>query len=219
METLLKKRMIDVVLVQPLVEGRTGEIRVTLRNPNPHVLAPGLLRVRESGAGAPRFVIVPSADEGGYRIDELPESGWVQRTFCLRQVDAQVGIQSDLVVSFESDHAPPVEAVFSVRTEARSEIYAAIGAVEWLRTRMLAAYDELEETGRQTHEQMGGVWPANDAIDPARVLLGEESFRRVFEMVQLGARMIEGVAKKGNVKVKKAKAPGPKSGGPGDGDR
>lgn len=197
MQTLLKTRLIDVTLVQPLVQGRTGEIRVTLTNRGGRSLPAGVLRVQEAGGRDPaRFAVVPPYEDGGYRLDEVPAEGTVARSFCLRPVDAEVGADTDFEVSFESPDGPVLRELFVARIEARSEVYAAIGAVAWLRERLLAAYDELEETGRRAHESMGGTWPANDAADPARVVLGEESFRRVFELVQLGARIIDGVAKK-----------------------
>lgn len=197
-QILLQSELIDVTLVEPLIDSRGGEMEVTLTNPRRKRWQDVVVRLKEVGAsdGVRRFSILPSYADGGYRIDEIPPLGSLARRFSLRPLHADVGSVTEIEVSLEFRDAQELKAVFSVRVEARPEVYAALGAAEWLRERLLAGYEELEQTGRRTHRKLGGSWPSPESLEPARLALGEESFRKLFEVLQLGARVADGISRK-----------------------
>lgn len=196
---VLKSEWLTPTVVQPLVEARTGEVQVTFKNPLKKSLRGIVMKLQEEGGNAPvaarRFAVVPSFEDGGYQIDEIEPETTVTRTFCLRPVEANVGTETQFEATVESGEER-IGKPIPVRVEARPEVYAAVGAAEWLRERLLAVYDELQRIGLETHKGLGETWPGAAPADPARVALSGESFKRVFEAIQLGVRIVDSISRK-----------------------
>ncbi len=201
----------DVSLVQPVIEARTGEVRVQVTNPTDAELRDVMLRFEEITGEmreARRFAIIPSSDDGGYAIPVIEPGGTESRTFCLRPVQAPVGSVTEFQASLEprvDDHGersaagklPDLEsAAFSVRVEARPEMYAAVGAAEWLRDALLRAYDELQEKGRTTYQERGFTRPGMQPADAPRVILSEKTFETIFQAIEVGVRIADGIARR-----------------------
>lgn len=204
--------VLEVVPVQPVVGGTTGEVRVRVRNPTDEPWQGVAIAIHEvtTSPAARRFVVVPSAEDGGYVIDEISAKKSVERSFCLRPVEADVGSQTDFKVSLlGADERggkrrsralggmQSRELAFAVRVEARPETYAAIGAAEWLRETLLSAYERMQETGRRTQAKRDMTWPDPTSTDAGRVALGEKSFQALFEAVELGVRVARNLGKRG----------------------
>lgn len=207
--------VLEVVPVQPVVGSGTGEVRVRVRNPSEEAWSGLAIAVREvTGTTSPaarRFVVVPSVEDGGYAIDEIAPGATVERTFCLRPVEAEVGSRT----TFEASLGPqgereskrrgramagghPLTLAFEIAVEARPETYAAIGAAEWIRETLLSAYEQMQETGRRTQATRGFTWPDPSSADAGRMALGEKSFQALFEAVEIGVRVARNLGKRGD---------------------
>jgi hypothetical protein len=201
----------DVSLVQPVVEARTGEVRVQVTNPTSEELRDVTLRFEEITGEvreARRFAIIPSVDDGGYVIPVIEPGGTASRTFCLRPVQASVGSVTEFEASLEprvSDDGKRIaaarlpelkSAAFVVRVEARPEMYAAVGAAEWLRDSVLRAYDELQQKGRTTYQERGFTRPGMKPVDAPRVVLSEKTFETIFQAIEVGVRIADGIVRR-----------------------
>ena len=201
MEITKKKMPFDVVLLQPPVEGRTGEALITIRNENQErELSVRHVVVREVTGGSSResrrFAVIPAEEDGGYRGITVPAQGSKALSFCLRPLEAaEVGTSTAFDVEVVIGDTKLHESL-TVQVEARPEVYAALGAVEWLREKMLTTYREMQQKGRETQRDRRMTWPSAEPADPVGVALGEESFRKVFEAIQLGARILDGIGRK-----------------------
>lgn len=203
-ETRLKTETFEVVLVQPLIEGRIGELRVIARNTTSSPLRSVVLRLEEvvdgSCATPKRTVIVPSFEDGGYPIHEMAPGTQAARSFCLRPVQAagDVELEVSLESSAESEESEGAvvrqRAHFSARVELRPEIYAALGAVERLAEWLLALYEELQRAGRATHE--GDAMAGRGSVEAARIALGPDSFNRVFDAIDASVRVADGLLRR-----------------------
>ena len=170
--------------------------------------------------GAPFFSVTPSADYGGYAIPTIEPGKSVPLAFCVRPVQAEIGreYRFQVVAVFSLEDAKSrdrraraagrgegqgragyeegnvkmlqQEAQFKLPVEARPEVYAAIGALESLRARLLSGYDSLVAKGRDTHDALGTVLPGGSAVEPAHVALDPGSFRFLFEALELGVRVL-----------------------------
>jgi hypothetical protein len=212
--------LFKVTVVQPLIEARTGELRVeVMTNALERSVSGVMLRLQEvtgtTYPGARRFAIVPPFEDGGYAIREIRPGARLERTFSVRPVEAEVGSVTQFEVSlgfcrevrpepyreresYGSAQEPVYEDItgsFSLRLEARPEVYAALGAIERVRDGLLRAYEDLQETGRRTQEKHGSTWPATPPLE-AQVALSQDSFQRLFEAIEVGVRIVDNLSRR-----------------------
>jgi hypothetical protein len=177
-------------LVEPIVESRVGEIVVTVKNPQATDQPGGKLTLRDlSAATAPAFAITPASVDGGYDVGVIPAGG-TTRTFCVRPVHAEVGRTYYLELALTPPQGTPSVLPLQVKVDARPEVYAMLGAIDGLRSRLLSGYDNLVAAGRDVHEQHGTVLPGGRPIEPARVALHHSSFNFAMQAIELGLRVL-----------------------------
>lgn len=177
-------------LVEPIVDARVGEIVITVKNSQSAPQAGGTLTLRDlSPANAPAFAITPAGVDGGYDVSPIPVGG-TTRTFCVRPVHAEVGRTYYLEVALTPRDGTASVLRLSVKVDARPEVYAMLGALEGVRTRLLDGYDNLIASGKQVHEQHGTVLPGGRQVEPARVALNHSSFNFAMQALELGLRVL-----------------------------
>jgi hypothetical protein len=146
--------------------------------------------------------VVPEPEVGCYYSTVRAADPMVRSRFLVLPNEAETGRTYTGVVRVSHVDADGNRRIherqqFDIRLEPRPEIYFAIGVADTVRRLGLAVYTQMVNAGREAHERDETVLPDFANIeDPAKVLMGEETFSWAMSMIQLGTRIYNSQMKK-----------------------
>ncbi len=192
-----------------VVDGRSGEVTVVVKNDTQFPLADVRVRVtHEPGQAAGRLEILPSAEHGGYQVERLAPGETLVRRFAVEPVEVAVGATYTAHAEVEgrpvradddgNDLRPPrVEPLtkvvpIAIEIFARPELYLALGAVAYAQRALRERYAQLVKLGYETQKQRPTQLPSTASVDPIGDVLSQATFDWARDVASLGLRLLGG---------------------------
>jgi hypothetical protein len=180
---------ITLNVTRTVVDSQFGEVAVQFVNSTERDLDGVSLFLTDGGPASEsaqgHLAYIPAEEQGGYQFATVAAGQTIERTFAVKPIDAEAGKQYRCVATAAWGEQQEIASTI-VDVEARPEVYASIGAAEFIREQLLNLYQTAKERGKAAHQDT--ALPDTKG-EPATAALDTETYRWALRMVELGTKM------------------------------